>query len=327
MINVGFLGCAHVHAEAYVAQLAAHSLGGQPVAVFDHDESRARAFAQRHNLLVAKTPEALCEMVDAAIITAAHVRYGTLAEVAATAGVPVLCEKPAGTSIAEARRLSASGDRVSMAFPVRYAHALRQAKAAIEAGGLGELLAVSGYNHAAFPGGFFGNRRESGGGALIDHVVHLVDAVAWLTGCTFATVFAEAANVRGEGDVEDSAQVVVTTEQGAWISVDPSWSRPQGMAGDVDFAMTMWFEHGQLVVDAFARRSTLVTRGGQIHHQSYGVGLDRALLTDWLDTVARHEPPPIPVRDGWRATRVALGALRSAETARVVDLNSQEWTL
>lgn len=332
MIRVGFLGCAHVHAQTYAAHLASADvdksvLGGTPVAVFDHDATRAQGFAATNALTVAGSAEHLCDLVDAVIITSEHVRYPELVGAAATRDVPVLCEKPFGTSVVAARAMVGAGGWVSMALPIRYAHPVRQAKALIDQGELGRLLAISGVNHAAFPGSFFGHRSHSGGGAIIDHVVHLADTAHWLTGCEFRTVFAAARNVRCEGDVEDSAQVVASTTEGAWVSIDPSWSRPAGMTGDVDFLMTLWFERGQIDIDAFARRATVTSKGGTVSYPPYGTEMDRGLLGDWLGAIAAGAPPPIPVNEGWLATRLALGALHSADTGHVVDLQSQEWIL
>ena len=324
MTGIGFLGCAHVHADTYADELPA--AGGLPRAVFDHQPDRARAFALRHGLAVAESPEQLCAMVDGVIVAAEHVRFPELVAVAAAHGTPVLCEKPLGVSEQAAAAILDSGAWVSMALPVRYAPAVRQAKAAIDAGGLGPLVAVSGTNHGAFPGGFFGDRQASGGGAIIDHVVHLADALRFLTGCEFETVYAESSSLHGVGDVEDSAQVVATTRQGAWVSIDPSWSRPAGMAGANDLRMTLWFEHGQLKIDAFARHGVLVRGGGWTSHQPYGAGMDAALLADWVRAVRTGAPPPIPMQDGWKATQLALAALESTATGAVVRIPAQEGT-
>jgi myo-inositol 2-dehydrogenase/D-chiro-inositol 1-dehydrogenase len=320
MIDVGFLGCAHVHAEAYLAELDGAELDGRAVAVFDHDLERARSFASGRDLTVAAGAEELCRKVDAAIVTSEHVRYPELVAVAAATGTPVLCEKPLGTTVEAAAAILGSGAWLSVAFPVRYARPVAETKAAIDRGELGRLLAMSGVNHAAFPGRFFGARADAGGGAILDHVVHLADALRWLTGCEYASVYAEASNLRNVGDVEDSAQVIARTHDGAWVSIDPSWSRPAGMAGANDFVMTLWFEHGYLTVDAFARRGTVVGDGGRVRHEPYGVGMNAALLADWLAAIRAGAPPPIPMEDGWKATELALAALASAETGKVVEL-------
>ena len=318
MIRVGFLGCAHVHADVYVQEL--QGCRAKTVAVFDHDAQRAWDFAERHGLAVATSPEHLCDLADAVIITSEHVHYPKLIQTAARCAKPVLCEKPLGVSAEAATAILRSGAWASMAFPVRYAAPVRQAKAVIGEGGLGRLLAMSGTNHGAFPGRFFGDKNLSGGGALIDHVVHLADALRWLTGCEFATVYAEASSDRAVGDVEDAALVTLTTADGAWAGIDPSWSRPQGMAGANDLQMTLWFEHGLLEVDAFARHGVLVRPDGTIEHLPYGTSMDEALLADWLAAIETGAPPPIPLHDGWKATEVALAALESSATGRAVRL-------
>lgn len=318
MIRVGFLGCAHIHADVYAQELQA--CRAKTVAVFDHDVERAYAFATPRGLAVATSPEHLCELADAVIITSEHVHYPELIQAAASCGKPVLCEKPLGVSAKAATAILESGAWASVAFPVRYAAPVRRAKALIGEGGLGRLLAMSGTNHGAFPGRFFGNKQLSGGGALIDHVVHLADALRWLTGCEFASVYAESSRERGVGDVEDAALVSLTTVDGAWAGIDPSWSRPEGMAGANDLRMTLWFEHGLLEVDAFARHGVLVRPDGGTEHLPYGTGMDEALLADWLAAIETGAPPPIPLRDGWKATEVALAALASAATGKTIRI-------
>ncbi|MEV6005188.1 Gfo/Idh/MocA family oxidoreductase [Streptomyces sp. NPDC051976] len=320
MIRVGFLGCAHVHAAVYRDELRV-SPRGRATAVFDHDRARATAFAAADELSVAQSAEHLCSLVDAVIVTSEHTAYAGLVTTAAAAGVPVLCEKPLGVSAEAAATIQDSGAWLSVAFPVRYAHPVRQAKAEIERGGLGRLLAMSGTNHGSFPGGFFGSRAAAGGGALIDHVVHVADALRWLTGCEYRAVYAEAGRFAGVGDVEDAGQVTVTTTGGAWATIDPSWSRPAGMPGANDLLMTLWFEHGQLSVDAFARHASLARADGSVAELPYGRGMDAELLDDWLRAIECGAPPPVPGADGWKATQVALAALRSADEGRVIPLN------
>jgi predicted dehydrogenase len=318
VIRVGFLGCAHVHAATYASALS--ELGAERVAVYDRDPARAEAFAAAHALAVAATPEELCGLVDAAIVTSEHVHFPELVAVAGAAGVPVLCEKPLGVSEEAADAILRSGAWVSVAFPVRYAHPVRQAKAVIDRGELGALVAMSGMNRAPVPEGFFTERSSSGGGAIIDHVVHVADALRWLTGCEYRTVYAEAGRYRSAGDVDDVAQVVATTDGGAWATIDPSWSRPAGIPSAIDFEMTLWFEHGHMTFDAFARQASLATGTGEVVDAPYGWSMDAGLLHDWLRAIEQDAPPPVPMTDGWKATQLALAALRSAEEGAVVEI-------
>lgn len=318
--RVGFLGCSHVHADGYAHHLASPTLPATATAVFDVDDERARAFAGAHGLEVTSSPEALCDRVDAAVVVSEHCRYADMVEVAAAAAIPVLCEKPLGSSWEDAQRLLRSGAWLSMALPVRYAAGLQRAKRAVTDAGLGAMLAASGVNHGAFPGRFFGTKALSGGGAVIDHVVHLADALRWLTGCEYASVFAETGRFRDVGDVEDCAKLIATTTDGAWFGIDPSWSRPKGMPGANDLVMKVWFERGTMELDAFAQRVTVVTSDGTLGHRGYGLGMDEAMLQDWLQALRSGAAPPIPAIDGWKATELALGALLSSERASPVRL-------
>lgn len=320
MIKVGILGCAHVHASGYARHLASGQLDARVVAVYDSDRERARRFAAQFGIRVSNDPELLCKEVDAVVVTSEHVRYPELVAVATAAGRPTLCEKPLGVSVEAAASLRNNGGWISVAFPVRYTHQVRAAKQRIDSGSLGTLLAMSGVNHGSFPGSFFGTRSLSGGGAIVDHVVHLADALCYLTGCEYRSVYAEAGRFRPVGDVEDCAQVVATTTDGAWVSIDPSWSRPKGMPGANDLVMTLWFEGGRVVIDGFARRGSMTREGGGIQYRGYGAGMDALMLADWVDAIVEDRPPPIPAVEGWRATEVALAAAISAASGKVVEL-------
>ncbi len=322
-IRVGFLGCAHVHAATYRAELARLHPHAEAVAVHDHDPVRAESFARQHELTATASPEALLAAVDAVIITSEHVHYASYVAAAAAAGLPILCEKPLGHDAAASTAILAADAWLSVAFPVRYAPVVRKVRDLARGGSLGALVAMSGVNHAPYPGGFFGSAQLAGGGALMDHVVHLADTLHYISGCEYRSVYAEAAPLTGQLDVEELAQVVVHTTGGAWASIDPSWSRPAGMTGGNDFLMRLWFEHGHVTIDAFARHGELVTAGGRVDRLPYEPSIDAALLHDWITAIRDGAPPPIPARDGHRATAVALGALASAAAGTVITLTDE----
>lgn len=323
MTKVGFLGCAHVHSATYRAELRRSASGSDAVAVYDHDTKRRERFARHHGLAAFSSPEDLCRAVDAVIICSEHLHYASLVATATAAGLPILCEKPLGDTPEAATAIRDGGAWLSVAFPVRYAPAVGAARALAQSGSMGSLLAASGVNHAPNPGGFFTSRELAGGGSLLDHVVHVADALRWISGAEYSSVFAETSQA-ADLEVEDIAQVVAFTTDDAWLSIDASWSRPHGMAGGVDFLMQLWFEHGRVDIDAFARHGCVIRAGGAVEHLPYGRGLDASLLEDWLSAIRQGAPPPIPAEDGWRATEVAFAALESAASSSVVNLPSKE---
>ena len=107
-------------------------------------------------------------------------------------GIPVYCEKPLARSLAEARSMAEAartkGVLTHTAFVHYYVPAIRQIKALVESGELGEI-----YNFRAhiFHGSYLDRNRpmswrlrhaETGGGAFADLGAHLVFSVCFLMG-------------------------------------------------------------------------------------------------------------------------------------------------
>lgn len=108
------------------------------------------------------------------------------------AGLAVYCEKPLASTYEEACALADLAERAGaitqVAFVLRYLPAVRQMKALLEAGEIGEVFHFRGH---MFHGGYLDparpmswrlRRSESGGGAWMDLGSHLVDLALYLLG-------------------------------------------------------------------------------------------------------------------------------------------------
>ena len=182
-------------------------------------------------------------------------RQLSLVQVAAQAGRPVLCEKPFGTTLAEAEALLRLAGKVpiSVAFPVRYHPAAVQLRQAVQRGDLGATRAVWATNRNCFPGGWFADPALAGGGCLLDHVVHVADLLRWIWGTEYASVMAEAGALHTPGlKVEDTAMVLVECTNGMIVTINPSMSRPRGMPGALDLVMKVWGNAAVAKLDVFA---------------------------------------------------------------------------
>src|SRR5947209_6613557 len=80
------------------------------------------------------------------------------------------------------------------AFPCRYSPVMQKLKAMIDSGSAGKVLAFRGTNRGRNPGGWFIDRQLSGGGAMIDHTVHVTDLMRWLLRDEVKEVYAEISN-------------------------------------------------------------------------------------------------------------------------------------
>lgn len=210
--GVGQIGLRHLDMLVQ-AGLAIHSVidpdpGAAEVAArlgVPWHETLADALAARPEGVILATPNPL------------HVE-GALACIAA--GVPVLVEKPLTTDLAGARAIVEAGEAAGV--PVLTGHHRRHmpviaaAKARIEAGALGRIVAVHGMFWLCKPDSYFQTpwRRQKGAGPLYMNLIHDIDLMRHLVG-EIATVRAVSANhVRGH-EIEDAAAVLATFANGA----------------------------------------------------------------------------------------------------------------
>src|SRR5690606_25274286 len=96
---------------------------------------------------------------------------------------------------------------------------------------------------------------EAGGGALIDHSVHVTDAMRYLTGAEVRSVSAEAATLfHPDLAVDDCALLLLTFDNEAVGSVDPSWSVPQANPWHYDFFLRIMGSDGAISIDDTQQR-------------------------------------------------------------------------
>lgn len=124
------------------------------------------------------------EPPDCAVVAAPSTRHLELVSLLLETGVPTLCEKPCGTTAAEARtafeRSEASGTPLQVGYWRRFVAALCELHDRISAGELGDVLLVRSeqWDERPPPASF----RSTSGGILVDMGVHELDQIRWLTG-------------------------------------------------------------------------------------------------------------------------------------------------
>jgi len=129
---------------------------------------------------------------DGVLVAAPTDRHAEVARAALAAGIPVLCEKPAGLTWQEVEETGCVADERGVTFQVAYWRrfvpamvALRQRIIAGELGQILHLVCVQ-WDGAPPPAQF----RHASGGAFVDMGVHEFDVVRWLTGQSVASVVA-----------------------------------------------------------------------------------------------------------------------------------------
>lgn len=166
---------------------------------------------------VASVGELLAHDIDGVlIVTPSDTHLRVITEVAAS-GKAVLCEKPCGVSVEEAREVatvaSAAGIALQIAYWRRFVPELVTLKARLDAGEFGDVLALHCLQwDGAPPSSEF---RAHSGGIFVDMGVHEFDQARWLLGPAFKTLIALAAPVASDPTVPNDPDAAQVLGQGA----------------------------------------------------------------------------------------------------------------
>jgi len=168
------------------------------------------------------------DVVSIAAPTAVH-HPATLA--AAAAGVHVLVEKPMALDLALADEMIAAcadaGVVLSVNHQLRSSGPARKAKELLDAGVIGSLTHLR-LRQAHDWGGqgvrpSFATRASSGGGTLLDNGCHMADLARFFGG-TVVEVFARAATLAYDVEVEDTAHLSLAFADGAIGTLETAWT-------------------------------------------------------------------------------------------------------
>ncbi|MGH2500257.1 MAG: Gfo/Idh/MocA family protein [Candidatus Limnocylindria bacterium] len=323
-LRVGLASWAHVHAPGLAEALASLeqvTLTG----LYDEQPDRGREAASSHGLRLHEDLASLLEASEAIVIASTNADHRRYAEAAARAGVHVLSEKPLATTLEDGRAMveacRRAGVQLATAFPVRESRAVQALRDGIRDGTLGRVLAVRGTNPGQYPGRWFGDRRLAGGGAVMDHTVHVADLLRWVLDDEVTRVQAEIGSYLWGLEVEDCGVLTLELAGGAFASIDCSWSRPRTYPSWGTLTLHVVGERATVDVDAF-RQALIHYDDGErrVRLEPWGEDLARRMVGAFADAILSGRPVPVSGEDGLRALEVALAAYRSAELGRPVTI-------
>lgn len=327
-MKVGIFSFAHHHAEAYIHNLRA-APNVEVIGAADQDLGRAQRIAGPLGVPVFASYEALlAEKPDLVLVCSENARHRPLVELAAAAGCHILCEKPLATTLEDARAILAACERrqvvLSTAFPVRFSPAVEIVKKRLDSGDLGQVFAFNGANNGELPRKYrdwFVDPVLAGGGALMDHVVHLADLYRWYLGSEVVEVYAAANRIfhAAEVQVETGALVTLTFANGVFATIDSSWSRPDFWPAWGGLSFEMVTERGAVLVDAFKQNTTVYAGDLQRPRWDFwGSDMNQAMIDDFVSALQEGRAPRITAEDGLRATQIALACYDSLKTGQPV---------
>ena len=338
-MRIGILGFDHLHAEIYRENL--RNIPDVELVGFSHEKLEEGAeFARRSGLSwFRKHSELLAQKLNGAIICCETDKHRELVEAAAAAGCQILCEKPIETNLADAKGMldacMRQGVHFMTAFPMRFASSVTSLRVMVQKGDFGKILGINGVNHSEIPTGhrkWFGDRLLAGGGAVMDHTVHLVDLFRWIFDVEISEVYAEVNSllVVPQVNVETAGLMLLTFADGLHASIDCSWSRPTFYPRWGHLKMEVVGEKGAAVMDSFAEHLTLYSRGAPRNPSWVGFSSDpnQAMIEEFVASIRENREPEVTWQDGYKALEVALAAYESEKLRRPVRIgsNDRQWS-
>ncbi len=332
MIKIGILSFAHHHGEAYVSNLRRME-GVELLGVSDDDPMRGQRIAAQNQALYFHTYEDLLEAKpDGVIICTENNRHRPFVEMVASLGIHILCEKPIATTLEEARAIvdicNKAGVILMTAFPMRFSAPLLEIKARLDHGDFGDLYCFNATNQGELPTkhrAWFVDPNLAGGGAIMDHTVHLVDIMRWFTGSEVESMYARSNRIfhAEEVEVETGALEMLTFENGVFATIDASWSRPQYWPTWGGLTFEMVTQRGAVIVDAFRQNLNVYRHEWQRSNWAYwGSDMNHAMLSEFASAIRENRSPKVTGMDGLKAVEATLAAYESNRTGQTVQVKT-----
>jgi len=342
VIGVGNIGSAHA-AALYGGMVE----GARLAALCDTDEGKRATLSEKYKgVPVYADADGLFSagICDAVIVSVPHRHHAPIGIKAFESGLHVLCEKPIGVSVSDAKALISaaekSGKVFSMMFNQRTNPVFRKVKELVDSGAVGQIkravwVITNWYRSQAYynSGGWRATWSGEGGGVLLNQAPHQLDLFQWICGMP--------SKVRGfcyEGkyhdiEVEDDATLYFEYEGGAvgtFITSTGEWPGTNRLeiSGDMgkltveDGRIRLWrlpeserkicFETSEGFPEVFCEYSEPQITGIDGGH--------RAIIQNFTNACLHGEELIAPGIDGIRQISLSNAAYLSAWTDETVSL-------
>ena len=234
-LRLALVGAGHVAQIAHLPAYRKHP-GVDVVALVDEDPVKCASLQKQYGIkrkyddftrMLAK------EDVDAVDICTPNFLHAPMAIAALRSGRHVLCEQPLARNVAEAEKMvetaKKSGRILMAAMNNRFRPDVQALRTFVRRRELGSVQLVKiGWARIARDWqdrAWVTDQRKSGGGALLDLGVPLMDLAMWIAGLKKPTrVTCSVFGRKGRGGVEDSACAMVSFAGGSCLILDVTWN-------------------------------------------------------------------------------------------------------
>ncbi len=229
LIGAGFIADYHARGLQTIPEV-------DIVAVVSKNLENAEKFALKYNIKEALNdiqPLVANPDLDAVIISTPNQFHVPYAIAFLQHGKDVFLEKPMGMNAQEGQQMAEVANSAQQLVMVghmwRFDTDTRYIKETVASGKLGRIFKTKGYGiHENWgPSGWFTKKELAGGGALADMGVHAIDAVRYILGDPKPMkVYARISTEFGDYDVDDTAVLIITWDNGTESIIESGWWHP-----------------------------------------------------------------------------------------------------
>lgn len=325
-VKIGVISFEHMHALSYTQGLI-NTPNVELVGIADDNEFRGSEMSARFNTRYYKDYKELLKTdVQGVIICTCNKLHAKVAVDAANAGKHILVEKPFATNFEDAKLMLEAAEKnnvkIMTAFPMRFNEGIIKAKEAVDNGDIGDILSITGINHGKIPSGWFLSKELAGGGAIMDHTVHIADLMRWFTGSKYSSVYCQGGELIHNKGIDDCGLVTIEFENGVFGTIDCSWGHHKNYTIWPEVYMEIVGTKGVIEVEGFRQNMRVFDASNNtIEDVIWGSDGDEGLVKEFIRVVETGDEPAVTGLDGARAMEVAVAAYKSKESNSKVTVS------
>ncbi|MBQ9940907.1 MAG: Gfo/Idh/MocA family oxidoreductase [Clostridia bacterium] len=326
IINIAFAGLRHGHIFV-LYNMAKENKFYNITGAFESDENSKKTSREMGVIINYNSYEELLDdtRVDVVALGGCYGQRGQMAIDALKAGKHVIADKPLCTEMSELdliEKLSKEKNLlVSCMFTMRFEKKINAVKKLYESGKLGEI------NNVTFGGQHplqYGRRPmwyfEEGehGGVINDIAIHGIDVLYYAFGMKIKDILAARCwnkYAEEQPDFKDSAQFMLTADNGAGIVADVSYAIPDGVEFNLPYywQFYVWGTKGTVRFSLNENESYYYISGEKQHFVLDEQECETDYLTDFYNLYLGRKNVVLPVTDSLYATRTTLQIQKKSE--------------
>lgn len=342
-VRVGMIGCGSIAQTAHLPAVARLPGSVKLMAVADVNQRAADQAASPFGAAVYTDYRQLLDRkdIEMVIVTTPEFLHREHVVAAAEAGKQILCEKPMAPSLGDADAMIAAAEKAGVRLMIghsrRFTGRYMEVRRAVDAGEVGDVQIIRENERRSRPpvgqqGTYWAPSHWTGDpkvsvGVALTNAIHETDLFGWFAGADPVKVYAEHKITRSFGLVPDFISITVTFANGVVASAEVNNFMPPGFPAYHQFEI--YGSRG--VIRAKDLDQQALTRFRDQGADAPGI-FERLLryqdayvseLSQFVDALQRNLPVPLPAREARKALRIALAAVESATSGRVVRFDEK----